>query len=118
MRKGSRQVVSVDSKPAGAIVRADPGERTVTTPGQLLLARRYSQRLTFDKEGYQPATVILERKVSSGLWLNLLWIHPFGWIIGFVVDLTTGSGYELEPGAVSVDLEPIVPEMELTPPGS
>ena len=118
MRHGSRQLVSVESKPPGAIVHIDPGGRTGTTPGQLLLARRYSQSLTFEKEGYQPVTVILERKASSGLWRNAVWIHPAGWIIGLVVDLSTGSGYDLSPGAVSVELEPVVPEVELSPPGS
>jgi len=70
MRHGSRQVVSVESNPPGAIVHIDPGGRTGTTPGQLLLARRYSQSLTFEKDGYQAVTIFLERKASSGLWRN------------------------------------------------
>jgi len=84
----------------------------------LSLARRYNQTLTFEKEGHQPVTVFLERKASSGLWRNAVWIHPVGWIIGVVVDLSTGSGYELQPGAVSVELPPIVPDAKASPPSS
>ncbi len=116
MRRGSTQAVQVDSNPQGATVVVQPGGTTFETPSQILLPRRYAQALRFEKDGFQPATVIVERKASSGLWRNLIWIHPAGWIIGVVVDLSTGSGYDLQPDAVSVDLRPAVPKVEPSPP--
>jgi hypothetical protein len=74
---------------------------------QLPMARRYDQTLLFEKSGYWDRTVIVKRKSSSGLWRNLVWIHPVGWIIGVIVDLSTGSGYDLEPESVSIELVPL-----------
>jgi hypothetical protein len=106
IRRGSTQIVPVDSDPQGATVEIQPGGRIFETPEQVVLARRYSQTLRFSKEGYQPQTILIDRKTSSGLFRNVIWIHPVGWIIGVVVDLSTGSAYDLEPGHVFVELTP------------
>jgi len=116
MRRGSLQVIPVNSTPPGATVIAKPGGQSTVTPGELTVARRYQQSLTFELEGYQSKTVHVERHASSGLWRNAVWIHPVGWIIGLVVDLSTGSGYDLEPESSSVSLLP-VPEPDSTPSG-
>ena len=118
MRRGSLQAIRVESTPAGATVVVERGGATSETPTQILLARRYSQLLRIQKDGFQPETVVIERKASSGLWRNAVWIHPVGWIIGVVVDLSSGSGYDLLPDSISGDLRPVVPEVELSPPGS
>ena len=118
MRRGSTQTVQVDSSPQGATVVVQPGGTTFETPSRILLPRRYSQSLRFEMEGFQPETVVVERKASSGLWRNVIWIHPIGWIIGLVVDLSTGSGYDLRPDAVSVNLKPAVPKVSSPPPSS
>ncbi len=116
MRRGSTQAVQVDSNPQGATVVVQPGGTTFETPSQILLPRRYAQALRFEKEGFQSETVVLERKASSGLWRNLVW--GVGWFIGVIVDLSTASGYDLQPDAVSVELRPMVPTVEPSPPSS
>ena len=118
MRRGSLQVISVESAPPGATVHAEPSIRSTRTPGQLALARRFPQSLRFEKEGFETKQVFLERKASSGLWRNAVWIHPVGWIIGVVVDLSSGSGYNLKPDSVSVELRPLEPEVKESPPDS
>ncbi len=116
MRRGSTQAVQVDSNPQGATVVVQPGGATFETPSQIMLPRRYAQSLRFEKDGFQPETVVVERKASSGLWRNVIWIHPAGIIIGVIVDLSTASGFDLKPDAVSVDLRPAVPKVEPSPP--
>ena len=106
MRRGSTQVVPVASNPAGAMVEIQPGGRTLETPAEAVLARRHNPVLRFEKDGYKSQTITLERKTSSGLFRNVIWIHPIGWIIGIVVDLSSGSAYDLLPANVSVELEP------------
>jgi hypothetical protein len=78
IRRGSTQIVPVDSNPHGARVRVEPNGQTFTTPQEVVLARRYTQTLTFEKEGFESKTVVIERKASSGLWPNGVWIHPAG----------------------------------------
>ena len=68
------------------------------------MERSYDQTLLFEMPGYWDRTVIIERRASSSLWRNIIWIHPIGWIIGVVFDLHSGSGYDLEPESVSVEL--------------
>ena len=105
MRRGSTQIVPVNSNPQGATVEVQPGGRTFETPDTVVLARRHSHTLQFKKDGYQPQMIVIDRKTSSGLFRNVIWLHPFGWIIGVVVDLSTGSGYDLDPEEVSAELE-------------
>ena len=104
IRRGSTQIVSIESTPPGATVLVQPGGQSTDTPVQLPMARRYDQTLLFKKAGYWDRTVIVKRSSSSGLWRNLVWVHPIGWLIGVIVDLSTGSGYDLEPESVSVEL--------------
>jgi len=111
-------MVQVDSNPQGATVEIQPGGRHFETPEKALLTRRYDQTLRFEKKGYRPQTIVIKRKASSGLFRNIVWIHPVGWIIGVIVDLSTGSGYDLEPDAVTVDLEPALPRVDPSPPSS
>jgi hypothetical protein len=67
-------------------------------------ARRYDQLLRFQMAGYEPITVQLDRKNS--VWRNLVRIHPVGWIIGAVVDLSTAAAWSFDPSSVSVQLQP------------
>jgi hypothetical protein len=73
--------------------------------------------MVVSKDGYRSESVVIESK-SKDLWRNLIWIHPAGWLIGGIVDLSTGAARELEPGAVSVELRPVIPEVDPPVPGS
>jgi hypothetical protein len=73
---GTRQRVSVVTEPAGAVARF--GFESITTPGELQLPRKpKTVTVTIEKEGYEPVEVVLRRKVSGAVWLNLLAI-PVG----------------------------------------
>ncbi len=56
MRRGSTQMVPIDSNPQGATVEVQPGGRSFETPAEVVLPRRYTQSLRFEKEGYQSQT--------------------------------------------------------------
>jgi len=87
-------------------VTAQPGGQSIVTPGLLALTRKHQHALLIEKSGYQKSTVDLESHTSAGLLRNLVWLHPVGWLIGLIVDLSNGSGYNLEPEKVSVSLAP------------
>ncbi len=77
---GTRQRVSVVTDPAGAVARF--GFESITTPGELQLPRKpKTVTVTIEKEGYEPVEVVLRRKVSGAVWLNLLAI-PVGVAVG------------------------------------
>ena len=58
-----------------------------------------------EKEGYRTEAVTLESKTAWGsLFRNVVWIHPIGWIIGVIVDTSTGAAKELNPEELDVTL--------------
>jgi hypothetical protein len=114
------QVISVTSEPAGARVLI--GQTLVgTTPTQLLLKRSDAHIvLRFEKDGWEPAEVRLERTISGALAGNipfaLIPLNPlqgFGdnpWstsekaafaialpAAGLAIDFLTGAAYKLPP---------------------
>jgi hypothetical protein len=106
MVHGRTQIVEVDSAPKGATATIQPGGDVIVTPSQVSLSRKSSYVVHFKKAGYEPASVTLVSKASTSLWRNAVWIHPVGWIIGAIVDVSTGGGYDLQPEKVEVRLVP------------
>lgn len=103
MNRGRTQVVRIDSSLAGARVQVQPEGQMAVTPALVELARKHQHMVTVEREGYEAVSVNLARKRSAGILLNLIWLHPFG----IITDLSTGSGYNLEPDHVSVSLVPV-----------
>jgi hypothetical protein len=96
---GRMQQVPVSSSPAGATVTVN-GLQT-TTPGVFTLERnRKEYTLVFEKEGYEPVQVKLERKVDGWIFGNII----YGGLIGLAIDFGTGSAYRLSPSAVNAVL--------------
>jgi PEGA domain len=113
MRNAPTQLVSITSTPPGATATIQPSGAEVVTPSDVSLKRKTAYySVTLKKDGYEPARIKLVRK-SSGLWRNLIWIHPVGWVIGIVVDTSTGCGYELQPDKIDVKFTPL---QDTTPP--
>lgn len=107
MRNAPTQLIEITSTPPGATATIQPGGAVVVTPSDVSLKRKTAYyAVTLKKDGYEPARVKLVRE-SSGLWRNLIWIHPVGWVIGIVVDTSTGCGYELQPDKIDVKLIPL-----------
>jgi hypothetical protein len=85
---GSTQKIQVFTDPPEATVTA--GSQQITSPGQLRLPRKGETiEIRVEKEGYASRTVVLQRKVSGLVWLNLVWA-PAGAVVGAAVDTTSG----------------------------
>ncbi len=79
---GTRQRVEIFTDPPGATATA--GDQQVTTPGVLKLPRKVKNtEIRIEKEGFAPKTVLLERRTSGLVWLNLIGV-PAGVMAGAV----------------------------------
>lgn len=97
---GSRQTVHVDASPSSSVTVMQTG-MTQNTPTTLSLPRKDNYVLTFEKDGYEPKKVELQRKMRGGiLALDIL----FTGLLGVVVDAATGSWYKLVPDRVTTVL--------------
>jgi hypothetical protein len=90
---GIRQVVPAQSTPDEVGISVEPGAAKYTTPASLSLERRRDYRLTFSKEGYEPATMDIEHHMSGGI----LVLDILTGLVGVVVDGATGAWYHLTP---------------------
>lgn len=97
---GARQDISVTSVPLGAKVTVN-GVNMGATPSMIRLDRAASSiALVFTKEGYEPVTVALNRRMDGWLLGNII----LGGLIGLAIDFATGSAYRLSPKEVNVVL--------------
>jgi uncharacterized protein YceK len=95
------QKVKVESRPAGAEVRAD-GLTKGTTPTVVELSRWEDHDITIELRGYRPYHVHLSRRVNPWIAGNIM----NGFIVGVIVDASTGAIYKLDPPDVQADLFP------------
>lgn len=95
---GSRQEIEVTSQPEGATV--SDGIHVWTTPAKISLPRKAAKILAFFKPGYKPETVRLKRLDSGAVVGNIL--MPLG-LVGWGVDIMTGSCWKLHPEKVHID---------------
>lgn len=97
---GSRQTVHVDASPPSSVTVVQTG-MTQNTPTTISLPRKDNYVLTFEKDGYEPKKVEVQRKMRGGiLVLDIL----FTGLLGVVVDAATGSWYKLVPDRVTTVL--------------
>jgi hypothetical protein len=100
LMKGNRQLVSINSEPTGAKVKIDGLKGT--TPYTADLSRGQDYVATISKEGYEDQQVQITKSFSAmAIFGNILWL-----LVGAVVDICTGSAYNLNPASVDVELEP------------
>lgn len=79
---GTRQRVEIFTDPPGATATA--GDQQVTTPGVLKLPRKVKNtEVRIEKEGFAPKTVLLERRTSGLVWLNMIGV-PAGVAAGAI----------------------------------
>ncbi len=67
---GERQSIRLFSTPNGATVTVDNRFHT-TTVGTVNLSRFEDHTAVFEKEGYEPLTLRIERRMSGWVWWNL-----------------------------------------------
>jgi hypothetical protein len=97
---GTRQSITANSTPEAARVTTAPATGEYSTPIVLRLERKLSYSLRFDREGYSPATVDIQKNVQAGIVvLDIL----FG-LVPLIVDAATGAWYKLEPASALVVL--------------
>ena len=97
---GSRQDISVNSVPSGAKVMVK-GVHMATTPAVIELKRKESNIiLRFEKEGYEPVEIALNRSVDGWIAGNIV----FGGLIGLAIDFIDGAAYKLNPSEVDAVL--------------
>ena|SRR6476661_5749479 len=96
---GSSQKVKFDSNVESATVSV--GDKTCTTPCEIKLDKGEVYTAKFQKTGYEPKSVPLDKSFNPIAILNLIGL------IGWVVDASTGAVNNINPGAVSADLSPL-----------
>lgn len=97
---GTRQNISVSSVPSGAKVIVK-GAEMATTPAVIKLSRKESHIiLRFEKEGYEPVEIALNRSVDGWIAGNII----FGGLIGLAIDFIDGAAYKLSPSEVEAAL--------------
>lgn len=97
--RGNRQLVTITSEPTGAKVKMDGYKGT--TPYSVSLDRSKDYVVEVSKEGYETEQRQVTHSFSSmAIFGNILWL-----LVGVIVDFATGSGYNLNPTNVNVELE-------------
>ena len=121
MTRGPLQTVEVQTRPQGARITIRPASSEFQSPGKISLSRKppatvnvsepgYKEAayiVTASKPGYTDSSVPIESNISTDTWVrNLIWIHPLFFGLGVLVDVTSGSAYELRPSSILLELEP------------
>lgn len=96
---GSKQKVVISSNPAGAKVTIN-GEQRGVTPTVVTLDRNDEYSVLLTKKGYLPYAQRLEHSISGWVWGNL----AFGGVIGFAVDASMGSLYDITPESIHAQM--------------
>jgi hypothetical protein len=97
---GGNETVTIDSDPPQARVTAQNGQVLGTTPLTTSL-KPADYVLTFTKDGYNPTTYSLTKKVDGIAFLNLLCVLCWG------IDFATGAVWGLTDSMVRVTMNRI-----------
>ena len=98
--------VAIKSEPSFAKITVD-GRKFGTTPQTINLERGSNHVVKLELDGYDVYETQLTRKISTTVWFNIF----NGIVPGVLIDMFTGSMYNLMPDDMSVKLQPakIVP---------
>jgi hypothetical protein len=78
-----------------------PGYYTATTPAELRLPRKLAPyRVRCEKDGFIPAQATVSYGMNPVVWGNFLGLF----LVGFVVDASTGAIKDLAPDHVHLEL--------------
>ena len=113
IQSGTSQTIKVSSNPAGATVyTATSKNNTVVNKGVVgvtgatPLAVSVSRKdgvIMLEKEGYEPATVDMKKKMNPWVWGDII----LGSMLSTSIDTSTGASSQYDPGEYMVDLKPI-----------
>ena len=101
------QQIPVASNPPGAAVTVACGDvhndPKLVTPTVVTVHRKPARcGISLAKEGYEPASVDLQREMSGWYLGNVI----FGGIIGLIVDAANGAMYNRKPERIDATLTP------------
>lgn len=99
------QDVEIKSVPANAKITID-GKKFGTTPQVVNIDRGSNHIIKLDLDGFEPYETQLTKKISIWFWGNAL----NGFLPGMLIDMFTGSMYNLLPEGISVELTAAKPE--------
>lgn len=102
---GTTQNIAINSSPAGATVKVNQ-MKVGQTPMNYTFNKDQINLVTIEKDGYSPAFVTVNRKISPWIVANVC-IPPWilGGLIGAGADLITGGAYNLSPDVIQVELD-------------
>lgn len=95
------QEVELKTTPSSAKITID-GKKFGMSPQIVNLDRGSNHVVKFELDGFETYETQLTRKISFWFWGNAL----NGFIPGMIVDMFTGSMYNLLPEKIAVDLTP------------
>jgi hypothetical protein len=95
------QKVELRSNPPNAKITID-GKKFGTSPQTVNIERGTNHLINFHLDGYETYETQITRKISFWFWGNAL----NGFIPGMVIDMFTGSMYNLLPEKIDAELTP------------
>ena len=96
---GSTQDVRIKASESKATIYVDGMKRGIT-PKVVRLQRGTPHLIEIKKDGFDTYQITTHNSIAGAFWGNLL----CGGVIGIVIDLATGSAYDIEPNFISADL--------------
>jgi hypothetical protein len=112
MSGGGASGVPYPTEDTPVVIESGP---SCVTPCTIEVARNKELIVTFTKEGYEPQTVPLLNKLSSGA-VATAGNAILGGVVGVVVDAGTQAGFDHYPNPLKVTLKPIKPASPVKPP--
>jgi hypothetical protein len=95
------QEIELKTTPPNAKITVD-GKKFGMSPQQVNIDRGTNHVIRFELEGYETYETQLTRKISFWFWGNAL----NGFVPGMIIDMFTGSMYNLLPENINVELVP------------
>jgi hypothetical protein len=95
------QMVELNSTPPNAKISVD-GNKFGTSPQKINLERGSTHLVRFELDGYDPYEILLTKKMSYWVWVNIV----NGFLPGWVIDMFSGSMYNLLPEKIDAQLTP------------
>jgi len=95
------QSIELRTNPPNAKITID-GKKFGTSPQIVNIDRGTNHIIKFELDGYETYETQATRKVSNWFWLNAL----NGFLPGMVIDMFTGSMYNILPENIDVELTP------------
>jgi hypothetical protein len=98
---GTTETISITSEPSGAVVSVLPTGQSVTSPATLELSKKNSYLLRVILDCHEEARVRVDNGVHPLMWGSIL----IGGVVGLVIDVSSGGGFDLEPDVIHFELK-------------